>query len=80
MAHRGEDSIRAKDWWILDKTFKISNGTRSLVTRGNSSNEMRKIYLNAAVRHRSLYTPPVDTEQSDVRTKACETIPMGGGS
>ena len=34
---------RAKSWWILNKTFTISNGAHSLMMRSNSCNKMNQI-------------------------------------
>ena len=43
MSHRLKRRKRVKDWWILNKTFKISNGTCSLTMRDISCNQMRQI-------------------------------------
>ena len=59
-------SNRAKDWWILDKAFKLREITSLLVMRGRlQSNEADCIHLNARFTLGASCTPHVNTVPHD---------------
>ena len=40
LSHKLKHSNRAKDWWVTNKAFKISNDAHSLKTRDSNYNQM----------------------------------------
>ena len=71
LAHKLRHSCKVKDWWILNKTFKISDGTRSLMTRDISCklDEANYTRLNSGMRLRPSCIPPIDTVLHGVQTE-----------
>ena len=78
MSHRLKRRKRVKDWWILNKTFKISNGTCSLTMRDISCNQMRQITF-LWFRFQPSCVPGVNTVHMRCRLNACGTITGGWG-
>ena len=64
--HRLKLGSRENDRLILNKTFQISIGTRSLMSRYTSYNQMKQltvcIHMNAVFRLQSSFIPPVNTD------------------
>ena len=64
-------SNRAKDWWILDKAFKLREITSLLVMRGRlQSNEADCIHLNARFTLGASCTPHINTVPHDGQIKS----------